>query len=136
MGICKKSCLLVLGLLAFMHLSFAGNKASVTASAAVKQTYFRLSKAVFASPFTAGNKPLTLERSLPESFSFAVEDLLSKKVCKIKKKYKRVHPASTTLRPPVRDIDIIPQNIYIKETYSKPHFISPLHRFLFRLTPF
>ena len=55
---------------------------------------------------------------------------------KLKKKHKRMLPASSTLRQPAREMDIIPQNIYLKETYSKPHFLSQLHRFLFRLTPF
>lgn len=74
--------------------------------------------------------------SLPDYLSFETEETLVPKICKQKKKYKRILTGSSTLRPPVRDVDIIPQNIYIKETYSKPFFISPLHRFLFRLTPF
>lgn len=74
--------------------------------------------------------------SVPDFPAFETEEVLVPKICKQKKKYKRILPGSSTLRQPVRNIDIIPQNIYIKETYSKPFFVSPLHRFLFRLTPF
>ncbi|HUC82274.1 MAG TPA: hypothetical protein VMR70_15320 [Flavisolibacter sp.] len=64
------------------------------------------------------------------------EAQLMNKIVRYKKKYKRTISSSCAPRPVVREVDRIPQNIYIKETYSKPFFVSPLHRFLFRLTPF
>ena len=62
-------------------------------------------------------------------------DLQSKSV-KYKTKCKRAVPSSAGLKQPVKVID--PSWLYLrsKETYSKPHFLSHLHRFLFRLTPF
>ena len=55
---------------------------------------------------------------------------------KYKKRFKRFYSFSTKLERPVKDIDLLPVNIFTKETYSKPHFLSHLHQFLFRLTPF
>jgi hypothetical protein len=58
------------------------------------------------------------------------------KLKKYKKKFKRTLTFFPAIKPPVRDVD--PVSIYInsKETYSKPHFLSLLQYFLFRLTPF
>lgn len=53
-----------------------------------------------------------------------------------RKKYKRWLPGFTGFKPPVKYIQVTPFNIYLKANYSKPHFLSHLHHFLFRLTPF
>lgn len=59
-----------------------------------------------------------------------------KTVLKYKKKIKRAYTFSTRLKHPVKEIDIVAINIFTKESYSKPFFLSHLHHFLFRLTPF
>jgi len=55
---------------------------------------------------------------------------------KYKKKYKITTPVFAGLKQPVKDVDPLFLYICSKETYSKPHFLSHLHHFLFRLTPF
>ena len=55
---------------------------------------------------------------------------------KFKKKFKRSLPAFSGINVPSRIIEPVPFNIFLKTSYSKPHFLSHLHHFLFRLTPF
>lgn len=115
--------------------TLAGVNSSVSANTGPQRVF---SQKAHTSP--AASQALflfsSIHLSLPEYLLFETDETVVPKICKQKKKYKRILPGSSTLRPPVRDVDIIPQNIYIKETYSKPFFVSPLHRFLFRLTPF
>lgn len=135
MGIRKKISLLILSMVLLTLPALAGVNSSVSAHTSPQRVF---SQKAHTSP-TASQVLLlfsNIHLSLPDYLSFETEETLLPKICKQKKKYKRIIPGSSTLRPPVRDVDIIPQNIYIKETYSKPFFISPLHRFLFRLTPF
>ncbi|RYZ47794.1 MAG: hypothetical protein EOO14_23045 [Chitinophagaceae bacterium] len=135
MGIWKPFSILLLSLTLFAVPSNAGNTRPVLAN--VQSSHFFSQKFHFAGkPLKAIPLSTDIEYSLPDFFSFEIEELLVTKMYKIKKKYKRVVPGSSMLRQPVREVDIIPLNIYIKETYSKPFFVSPLHRFLFRLTPF
>ncbi len=54
---------------------------------------------------------------------------------KYKKKFKRPQ-VSIGIRPPAKDIERVDFNSTSKPTYSKPYFLSHLHHFLFRLTPF
>lgn len=56
-------------------------------------------------------------------------------VAKKKRKYKRIFSSSATLRQPVKEI-VVSLPLNGTEFYTTPHFISHLHRFLFRLTPF
>jgi hypothetical protein len=135
MGLRKKISLLTLSLVLLTLPALAGVTSSVSASTSPQRIFSqKASNTVTASKFLFlfGN----IHVSVPDFPAFETEEVVVPKICKQKKKYKRILPGSSTLRQPVRDIDIIPQNIYIKETYSKPFFISPLHRFLFRLTPF
>jgi hypothetical protein len=55
---------------------------------------------------------------------------------KYKKKLKRVRQAVTGVKLPVKYIEWLTFNILSKSSYNKPHFLSHLHHFLFRLTPF
>ena len=126
---------MLLSLTLFAMPSNAGNANPVLAN--VQPSHFFSPKFHFAGkPLKALHFSTNIEYSLPDHLSFEIDELLVTKMYKIKKKYKRVVPGSSMLRQPVRDVDILPVNIYIKETYSKPFFVSPLHRFLFRLTPF
>jgi hypothetical protein len=61
---------------------------------------------------------------------------IHKSLTKYRKKYKRVSPISPGLRQPVRNIECLAFDITGKTTYLKPFFLSLLHSFLFRLTPF
>ena len=135
MGIRKKISLLILSMVLLTLPALAGVNSSVSAHTSPQRVS---SQKAHTAPTPSQLLLLfsNIHLSLPDYLSFETEETLLPKICKQKKKYKRIIPGSSTLRPPVRDVDIIPQNIYIKETYSKPFFISPLHRFLFRLTPF
>lgn len=53
-----------------------------------------------------------------------------------KKKIKRWSQPFPELKPPVKHVELIPFNVFSKIHYSKPHFLSQLHAFLFRFTPF
>jgi hypothetical protein len=55
---------------------------------------------------------------------------------KWRKKYKRLSSASAGIRLPVKHIETIAFDINAKDFYIKPFFLSRLHSFLFRLTPF
>jgi hypothetical protein len=119
-------------LLVFAQSSFAGDKVAVIPS--------------INSGFTGfANAHLYLEKSqavkycstlLEDESALGAEMHIQKKTPGYKKKYKRIFSPDYTLRPLVREIDNTFRNIYFEESYSKPHFILPLHRFLFRLTPF
>jgi hypothetical protein len=61
---------------------------------------------------------------------------IGKMLARYKKNYKRTITSTPRIEPPVKEIDSVTAYIYAKETYSKPHFLSHLHHFLFRLTPF
>ncbi len=54
---------------------------------------------------------------------------------KYKKKFKRPQ-VSTGVRPPAKDLERVDFDPSSKISYSKPYFLSHLHHFLFRLTPF
>ncbi len=70
------------------------------------------------------------------SDDFNDDDLVLKHFFKFRKKSKKLPSYSTRIKAPTREIDPITLCINSKETYSKPHFLSHLHHFLFRLTPF
>lgn len=55
---------------------------------------------------------------------------------KYKKKLKRLQQSVTGLRLPVKYIEWSANDPSARCTYTKPHFLTPLHRYLFRLTPF
>ncbi|WP_207494483.1 hypothetical protein [Aridibaculum aurantiacum] len=84
---------------------------------------------------------ITLHASFDEEL---IEDLaeeeegfkVSKKVSKFKKKIKRASSAFSGFRQPVRDVESIYVLTRSTINYTKPHFLSHLHHFLFRLTPF
>ncbi|MDB5250515.1 MAG: hypothetical protein JWQ40_4909 [Segetibacter sp.] len=61
---------------------------------------------------------------------------VKKRQVKYKKKFKRSPQVSTGIRPPAKDLESADFDSSSKTPYSKPHFLSHLHHFLFRLTPF
>jgi hypothetical protein len=58
------------------------------------------------------------------------------KLIKYRKKYKRTSNVCSGIRPPAKDLSPLIFNLFTKESYTTPHFLSHLHHFLFRLTPF
>ena len=65
------------------------------------------------------------------------ETAFKSKLSKQTKKCKRiVNNIFLGLNPPVKEIDPFVFNIFWKDSYSKPHFLSHIHSFIFRLTPF
>jgi hypothetical protein len=58
------------------------------------------------------------------------------KLEKLKKKYRRAIHTFSGIKQPVRQVELQLPSIYSKEIYTEPYFLSHLHRFLFRLTPF
>ena len=52
------------------------------------------------------------------------------------KKYKRASSVSMGIRPHVKKIEAVLFDTRGKWTYAQPFFLSHLHSFLFRLTPF
>lgn len=58
------------------------------------------------------------------------------KQVKYRKKFKRTSNVISGLRPPIKEAPAVIFNLFAKAGYSKPHFLSHLHHFLFRLTPF
>jgi hypothetical protein len=61
---------------------------------------------------------------------------LHQSLIKYRKKYKRLSSATAVIRLPVKNIETIAFNINGKTSYVRPFFLSLLHSFLFRLTPF
>jgi len=53
-----------------------------------------------------------------------------------RKKFKRTSNVFSGIKPPIKDLSPVAFNVSSKITYNRPHFLSLLHRFLFRLTPF
>ena len=70
------------------------------------------------------------------SFDEANDKELKTRLFKGKKKYKRILNNFSEVKSPVRDNPPVSFNIFWKDLYSKPHFLSHIHHFLFRLTPF
>jgi hypothetical protein len=58
------------------------------------------------------------------------------KVIKYRKKYKRTRNVLSAIKPPVKELPRLLFNIFPEDSYATPHFLSHLHHFLFRLTPF
>lgn len=54
---------------------------------------------------------------------------------KYKKKHKRVQQFSNKIKTPVKIVTVFTPASE-EETYTKPYFLSHLHHYLFRLTPF
>lgn len=109
-----------------------------TSSAPVGLPEFSLQQEAFIS-FGAAKPDDHREKAghLFTSAQASVRDCwFQKNIAKYKKKYKRINSSPTRLERPVRDVENAPVNIFTKDLYSKPHFLSHLHRFLFRLTPF
>lgn len=134
MRIGRSICILLMGLIPFCQQSFAGTRAPVSLHGDIQQIFFSTSPSIRAFRHS-------LEESSDHLFhcelaSSFVEQSHFKNTFKYKrKKYKRVF-SSLSLRAPVREVEVLPLNIHVSESYSKPHFLSPLHRYLFMLTPF
>lgn len=58
------------------------------------------------------------------------------KLIKYRKKFKRTSNIYSGIRPPSKELPPGTFNLFSKVTYTRPHFLSHLHHFLFRLTPF
>ena len=58
------------------------------------------------------------------------------KFIKYRKKFKRISSGSSAFKTPVRFVNPISFGTHYKPTYTDPHFLSHLHLFLFRLSPF
>ena len=75
----------------------------------------------------------TIDLAIPGD---VIQNTLHKSFIKYRKKYKRISSASAGVRPPVRQIEANYLDLNGITTYVKPFFLSHLHSFLFRLTPF
>ena len=53
-----------------------------------------------------------------------------------RKKFKRTSNVFSGIKPPIKDLSPVAFNVSSNITYNRPYFLSHLHRFLFRLTPF
>jgi hypothetical protein len=70
-------------------------------------------------------------------FEDATKSELKTTFVKQRKKCKRlVNSLCSGIQPPVKEIDPAEFNIFWKDSYSKPYFLSHIHSFVFRLTPF
>lgn len=79
---------------------------------------------------------LNLITNLSVENAATVNPHFNDKFDKLKKKYRRSIHSYAGIKHPVRQIEQRLQYISSNETYSKPHFLSHLQHFLFRLTPF
>lgn len=132
----RKITFLLVALLVLSHLTY-GRKTTTD-----RQTYAFLSslsgsQQASCDPFAPDVDLTTISLPVTAKKGFTGSDFLfGKKLARYKKNYKRTITSTPRVEPPVKEIDSVTAYIYAKETYSKPHFLSHLHRFLFRLTPF
>lgn len=65
-----------------------------------------------------------------------VKHVYHKSAVKYSKKFKRISSTSPGIRQPVRELEAIEFNTNGRYNYVQPIFLSHLHSFLFRFTPF
>ena len=131
-----KFCLLFLSLTVLSLVSSATSDIAVSASTNFSSAITGGSPFSFftttINEFTLLRNPLSIE----DTYGSNTNVHGRVKLLHYKKKYKRIVSSYPDLKTPVKYLDIVPRSKNAKPTYSKPHFLSQLHHFLFRLTPF
>ena len=135
MNIWKKFYLVILSLVIFSQFLLAGERH--TGALSLRSGFSDSKQAAFLLPEAlTGQRLATTAGEVAFQRNNGEEAELCKTFVKYRKKFKRVYTSSVRLKPPVKDLDPLTVNIFTKESYSKPFFLSHLHHFLFRLTPF
>lgn len=132
----RKITFLLVALLVLSHLTY-GRKTTADRQAYEFLSSLMKSRQATIDPFAPNINLATTSLPFTTKSRYTGSSVqVGKKLARYKKYYKRTITSTPRLEPPVKEIDTVTAYIYAKETYSKPHFLSHLHRFLFRLTPF
>lgn len=129
-----------IALLFFALISFCHPLLAETATDASLNNTNPASAAFLREIFKKSNSQLSLTTNSIAVHSVDQDDecqelSMERDEARKKRKYKRALTSSATFRQPVKEI-IVSLPIDGTESYTTPHFVSHLHRFLFRLTPF
>lgn len=136
MGSYTKLNLLLITIVAMCTVSFASESIKTSSPVAAHHLFSIASYSYTASP------PVVINYGITSDATFDKIDIhqnfLKLKINYIscKKKFKRATQVLQGLKLPVKNLEDVAFNIYINPVYSRPHFLSHLHYFLFRLTPF
>jgi hypothetical protein len=138
MGNFTRPFLLLSTIMAIMMMSFKAesiNKYSPTA--ACKPFSFANSSFPDTLAHVISTDAISAKTLLDNETAFDQEKSRFKnKQLKFRKKFKRLPQGLTGFRPPVKNVESARFNLFSISTYNKPYFLSHLHYFLFRLTPF
>ena len=134
MGKFTKFVLLLITIVVISQVSFGGGIIAdidkLTASSAIYHTLPNTTTSTVLGSHKSVNSPTDFE-----SISDQKEIRSSRELSRHTKKYRQtsVYPS---LKIPVKYLDEVSVFINSITTYSRPYFLTHLHRFLFRLTPF
>lgn len=137
MNVTKRLSFLLIGMLIMSSFAFAGGSHMERQFWTNKAIAPSLSKPDFRSFQQPANIDAFSKATTYKSSSNATHVThLNKKPARCKKLFKRTVNFPSSPAPPTKEIDNASHFIPTKEIYSKPYFLSHLHHFLFRLTPF
>ena len=134
MGNYTRTNLWLLSLVMFL-MSFTTKEISTDPSLAAAKTSLTLDAYSFELPTVVNLKEIS-NKAFTQFFEHTHPTIIKSKPVKYKK-YKRATTNSFSgINAPVKEIPALSFNIFWKDSYSKPHFLSHIHSFVFRLTPF
>jgi hypothetical protein len=123
----------ILSLIILMAFSLVFFQSKNIEASACRHSYENVS----SSGLTAGNYHLVADKSFiqsPESVPQMIRH--NTRQLNYRKKLKRWIQLFSGIRPPVKDAEQSCFYLSLKHGYNTPYFLSHLHAFLFRLTPF
>jgi hypothetical protein len=130
--------LLLITILALMSLSVKASD--------IKTSSLSAACNIFSSVHHFSPETLSTPRAAHENFgaknNIEINEIAPKQIGQnhhltgYRKKFKRTSNVFSGIKPPVKDLPPLAFNVPANTIYNKPHFLSHLHRFLFRLTPF